>query len=234
MNRGLVFAGGIGLGAAMMYLLDPNRGKRRRALVRDQFAHLAKRTPSIVDTTARDLKNRARGIVAEMRSRLCIDEEVFDDVLVDRVRSKMGRIVSHPGAIQVTAGGGRIALSGTILQNELQPLLSAVKKVKGVIDVKSELESLAEPEQALDLQGSRTRPGERFELAQANWSPAARFLVGAAGGALGVYGLARRDALGLGLGTVGLGLLARGIANVEIANLLPRSEASPEMGVPAS
>src|SRR5712692_6058045 len=68
MNRGLVFAGGVGVGAAMMYLLDPNRGKRRRALVRDQLAHLAKRTPEIVDTTARDLKNRARGMVAEMRS----------------------------------------------------------------------------------------------------------------------------------------------------------------------
>src|SRR5712692_10864806 len=141
MNRGLVFAGGVGVGAAMMYLLDPNRGKRRRALVRDQLAHLAKRTPEIVDTTARDLKNRARGMVAEMRSQLSGDE-VSDEVLVDRVRSKMGRVVSHPGAVHVSAGGGRIALSGRIRQNELEPLLSAVKKVKGVVDVKSKLESI--------------------------------------------------------------------------------------------
>ena len=93
-------------------------------------------------------------------------------------------------------------------------MLSAVRRVKGVVNVKSELEEIP------GLHSGIERLGEKIELAQANWSPAARFLVGAAGGALGVYGLARRDALGFGLGTVGFGLLARGIANVEISNLL--------------
>ena len=34
--------GGIGIGAALMYLLDPDRGRRRRALVRDKAVHFAR------------------------------------------------------------------------------------------------------------------------------------------------------------------------------------------------
>ncbi len=37
MNRQLSLLGGIGLGAALMYMVDPDRGKRRRALVRDKL-----------------------------------------------------------------------------------------------------------------------------------------------------------------------------------------------------
>ena len=46
------------------------------------------------------------------------------------------------------------------------------------------------------LQGGRERQGSRFEFFQDNWSPAARFLAGALGGALAAYGGKRRNALG--------------------------------------
>ena len=36
MNKGVTLIGGVGLGAALMYMLDPDRGKRRRALVQDK------------------------------------------------------------------------------------------------------------------------------------------------------------------------------------------------------
>ena len=38
----LVATGGLGLGAAAMYVMDPAGGRRRRGLVRDRFVHLAK------------------------------------------------------------------------------------------------------------------------------------------------------------------------------------------------
>jgi hypothetical protein len=69
------------------------------------------------------------------------------------------------------------------------------------------------------LQGGRKRRGDRFEFMQENWSPAARFVAGAAGASLAVYGGRRRDALGAGLGAAGLLLLTRGITNTEFKRL---------------
>ena len=37
MNKGVALIGGVGLGAALMYIFDPDRGGRRRALIRDKF-----------------------------------------------------------------------------------------------------------------------------------------------------------------------------------------------------
>ena len=64
-------AGGIGiglaLGAGLMYFLDPERGDRRRALVRDKVVHYGHVVEDSVSSTARDLGNRAKGVVADVR-----------------------------------------------------------------------------------------------------------------------------------------------------------------------
>ena len=36
MSRNLLFLSGLGVGLGLMYLLDPNQGARRRALLRDR------------------------------------------------------------------------------------------------------------------------------------------------------------------------------------------------------
>jgi len=165
------------------------------------------------------VRNRARGLAAEMRS-LVSSEEVSDEKLVARVRSRMGRFVSHPSAIEVRADQGRVTLSGPILAHEVDDLLSNISSVPGVTEIDDQLEVHKQAGDVPGLQGGRPRPGDRFELMQENWSPTARLLVGAAGGALAVYGLSRRDPLSLGLGTIGIGLLARGITNTEMKRLI--------------
>ncbi len=59
---------GLGVGAALMYVLDPERGRRRRALARDKAVSLANKTGDAVSRRSRDLANRARGLAAEARS----------------------------------------------------------------------------------------------------------------------------------------------------------------------
>src|SRR2546423_7524759 len=116
MNRGLTLIGGIGLGAGLMYVLDPDRGRRRRALVRDKVARVINKTRDATGKTLRDTRHRARGLVAGARS-LLKREQVSDEVLIERVRSKMGRVVSHPHSIGVTADRGRVTLRGPILES---------------------------------------------------------------------------------------------------------------------
>ena len=61
---------GAGLGAGLMYLLDPDRGSRRRAIARDKITSAVNRTGQAIGEKSRDLRNRARGIAAETGSLL--------------------------------------------------------------------------------------------------------------------------------------------------------------------
>ena len=78
-----------------------------------------------MDKAARDLGYRTGGLVAEARA-VVRHEAVTDDILVQRVRSRMGRAVSHPHAVEAIAKDGRVTLRGLILAGEVKDLLSAV------------------------------------------------------------------------------------------------------------
>jgi uncharacterized membrane protein len=215
----LAFLGGAGLGAALMYLLDPDRGRRRRKLLGDQVVHLVSQSDTLINTTARDLRNRARGMLAETRARF-EDTDVIDAVLAARVRSRMGWVISHPHAIAVSADHGRVTLSGPILAHEVDDLLKAVAAVRGVRAVEHRLEVHERADDVPGLQGGGARPGKHPEVLQENWAPAPRLLISATGGGLAVYGVRRGDALGGLLAVLGLGLLARGATNIEAKRLL--------------
>lgn len=231
MNKALLFGTGLGLGTAAMFLLDPDRGKRRRALVRDKFALATRKTGECMEVTARDLSNRTRGTIAAIQSRFS-SEQPDDSVLVDRVRSKIGRIVSHPAAIHVTAENGNVTLSGPILAHEVPHLLSSVKWIHGVNDINNNLEVHEAADNHPALQGGRERQGNRFEFLQDNWSPTARLIAGAAGASLAAYGGMRRSALGAGLGAAGLLLTTRAITNTGFSNLA--SQASRQLHIGGS
>src|SRR5205085_11998372 len=155
-----------------------------------------------IGTTSRDLSNRTRGMVSEIAS-LLRGDEASDEVLTSRVRSKLGRAVSHPHAIEVRVRNGHVTLSGPVLASEVDDLLSCISSVRGVEEVENHLEVHERPEGISGLQGGRQRFGDRFELMQSNWSPTARLLTMAAGGALVGYGLKQRDALSESLGALG-------------------------------
>jgi hypothetical protein len=59
--------GALGIGAAVMYFFDPVSGRRRRALLRDQVTHYQNEVTQYAEGTAKDLRNRAQGLVAEAR-----------------------------------------------------------------------------------------------------------------------------------------------------------------------
>ena len=219
MNTGLALGAGLGLGTGLMFLLDPARGKRRRALLRDKVVSAARKTGQGVEVTARDVRNRTQGMISDVQSRFS-SEPVDNRKLFERVRSKLGRVVSHPSAIEVSVQNGRITLSGPILIHEVPAVLACVNRVSGVDEVNNHLEVHDEAGDHPALQGGRERLGNRFEFFQENWSPAARLVAGAAGASLALYGGKRADAVGAGLGAAGLLLLTRGITNTGFKSLV--------------
>jgi hypothetical protein len=158
MNRSsTTFFSGLLVGAGLMYMLDPARGNRRRALVRDQVVHGGRVLEDLgerITGKSQDLRNRAYGAVQEARSRLR-DEHVDGPVLEARVRSEIGRVVANPGSIQVTALDGRVALSGPVLEREMNKLLACVAAVRGVHGVENRLQPHPEPADVPGLQGAR-------------------------------------------------------------------------------
>lgn len=193
---------GLGAGMAAMYFLDPNRGGRRRAIASDKLLSAGKRLPGAARVTAVDLSNRARGVWAEA-TRMFSSDDPSDQVIEARVRSKMGRVISHPHSIHVASHDGNVTLYGVILADEVPALLQSVQAVGGVKSVENRLQPHESAGGIPGLQGGTGRE-ERFEFMQQNWSPAARFGAGA---------------FGLGLSALGATLIARSVTNTNLSRL---------------
>jgi uncharacterized membrane protein len=195
----------LGLGAGLMYWFDPGQGRRRRAVLRDQGIRLGHLERELIGKGARDLSNRALGLAGRVRHPT--PKNVSDEVLADRVRARLGRAVTHPGALEVRASSGHVVLLGPILATERERLIRAVAGVPGVVDVIDRLEPHASADvPALQGDGPRRR-GRRVA-----WSPALRAAAIATGGGLVVAGLlGRRDVRGAIAALGGGALLVRGI-----------------------
>ena len=125
---------GVGLGIGLMYFMDPERGRRRRALVRDKVVHTTRVSTDALGAVCRDLSHRTAGFMS--RARGALRRRLVDDgVLVERVRAKLGRLVSHPHAIDVKATDGYVHLHGPILQSDVSRLIRGVNRVPGVRNV---------------------------------------------------------------------------------------------------
>ncbi|HEX6269895.1 MAG TPA: SRPBCC family protein [Anaerolineales bacterium] len=210
----------IGLGAGLMYFFDPRLGNRRRALVRDKVNSLVNELDDSVDVAMEDMRNRARGVLAEMSAKLT-DQGAPDWILEERVRTNLGRLARHARGVTVQADGGRIYLSGPALREDVDAIVKAASRTRGVHGVENELQVFDSPEDIPALQGSPS-PRRRAvpEWQQQNWSPAMRLLTGAGGSLLTLYGLTRRGLSKPLVSTAGLVITARGLTNMDPRSLL--------------
>jgi len=139
-STGLVaLLAGLGIGAALMYLLDPARGARRRSLIRDKAARASRMTGRELIERAQDAKNRARGQVAQLRGRLAGDDQLDDDQLVARVRAELGHRVDRARSVEIAASNGEVTIRGHVPPDGVDDIVAAVRGVRGVKQVNNEL-----------------------------------------------------------------------------------------------
>lgn len=156
MGHTLTLMNGMVIGAMIMYVFDEHRGAKRRAYARDKLVrtgHLLGRT---INKRSRDLVHRVVGSLAELRSSVRDrNAEIPDDILVYRVRSQLGHVVSHPGLLEVSARDGCVLLRGAVLRNEVGKINKRMTKIRGVRECRLELEPRDNLDQVAGIRGGR-------------------------------------------------------------------------------
>jgi hypothetical protein len=157
-------------GAAAMYYLDPQNGRRRRALVADRADALRHDAARVAAAKGRRAADRARGLMAQLRSSLSRQGPGNDDsVVAGRVRAHLGRVIGYPKAIHTTVEQGCVRVDGHVLERDLHPLLSELKAVPGVRRIYNRLQVHEDAGHDPSLQGSRVAHAKRH-YARPLWS----------------------------------------------------------------
>lgn len=225
MNRSILssastWALGAAIGAAAMYLFDPDRGRPRRAQLQSRAFKAGRHASESLDVGIRDLSHRLSALPHRVGAYFKSNETVDDLRLIERVRSKMGRYVSHPAAIVVSAWNGEVILSGSILEAEHREVLPALRNVAGVRELVDRLTVYQDAAGIPELQGRSPRPGQRMALLQEHWPPGIRVGAAAGAGLLALYGLKHGSFAG-GLAAAGAAaLLTRSMANRPLHQLV--------------
>lgn len=207
---------GIGIGAGLMYYLDPDMGNRRRALLRDSLVRSFHELSDSVDRLLRDSARRLQGVVAETRGKV-FPGDASERQLVERIRARLGHCVSEPSAIDVHADGNRVVLSGRVAAGEVESLKNEVRAVPGVGEVEDHLvvhEGMGGTGSAAEGNGSRGR------APQLQWSPTTRVLAAAIGGKLMLRCLKQPSLFNAALGTLGFGLFTRSVSTTAMRSWL--------------
>jgi hypothetical protein len=130
------FLAGAAVGGALVYLLDPERGHRRRRLLADRAAASARRQSRQAARAIRNAASRTEGGVRRLVHRLRppARKQPDDVTLAHKVESIVFRDPKFPkGRISVNAENGEVFLRGQVDRPELlNDLEEAVRKVPGV------------------------------------------------------------------------------------------------------
>lgn len=130
----------VALGVAAMYFLDPDRGKRRRAMLRDRAASTAKRVGAVTERAERRIVSDAYGVGQKIaHPGLAQDEPPNDATLAQKVMTELFRDQRIPkGRINVNAENGVVQLRGQVEHpEEILELEGRVRRIPGVLDVEN-------------------------------------------------------------------------------------------------
>lgn len=211
--------GGIASAATAAYFLDRENGHERRARFARGAERLARTIAEGAELGVRDGQHRLVGMTKKAWFAFR-HEHLEDRVLVERVRSRMGRIVSQPHKIHVASDDGVVTLWGQASQEEISRLADVIAGMRGVKELRDHVEvreAGPEPPRARDTLR------EARHATRLNWSPWQKLVATVGGTAIAAYGWRRRDKLGFCLSLLGAGLATQGLMKRNVHSLLALS-----------
>lgn len=135
-------------GAVASFLLDPTRGRARRARLADQGAAAARRVVRGGQQAMKQVRSTVDGKIAAARAGRSTQARAIDDAtLTDRVRSIVFRDDAVPkGDLNINVERGIVVLRGEVPDHEARSrLISEVEAIEGVWSVRDLLHLPGEP-----------------------------------------------------------------------------------------
>ena len=129
-----------GLGAALAYFLDPQNGRRRRAMARDRGLAFFRRLGRRSERMGRMAAAEAYGVTQKVTHLREEEKPQPDDVtLARKVETEIFRDPDVPkGQINVNAENGKVVLRGQVERPEMiDDLEDKVRKIQGVQEVEN-------------------------------------------------------------------------------------------------
>ena len=138
MKNGLALLAGLGLGVALMYLVDATRDEQRRRQLQQAWGHLDARNGNTALQSIRTaLRPSALG-VSLLRS--CPGGKVLSDALLSQeVRAVVDKAIRRPHVIEILTDGGQVTLQGSVREEEIDALLHKVSQIPGVSAITNRL-----------------------------------------------------------------------------------------------
>jgi hyperosmotically inducible periplasmic protein len=144
-------------GALAMFCLESLFVRRRRARIGETIASTSRRAVRAGRQAATHVAGQVKGVVATGNLDRVSSREPEDDAqLRERVMARLGHLVSHPGAIEVSVAAGIVRVSGQVLAQELDGLLTQLTHMPGVHKVHNALGVLQDPSGFGEAQSTRT------------------------------------------------------------------------------
>ena len=133
-QRALWLSAGAAIGAAAALLVDPIRGRARRAELEQRGARMAREAAETSREATRDAAQRAAGAVRDAVPEV---ERPDDAVLIERVRAQaIGPSSARNSAVVTTVEDGVVSVRGQVeAERQRDDLLTRVEAVDGVRDV---------------------------------------------------------------------------------------------------
>jgi osmotically-inducible protein OsmY len=126
--------------AAAMYLLDPDRGRSRRAKLTDQAAALARKAEEKTRAQAEYQKGMVKGLAHDLTEPFRPEPDFDDETLRQKVKSEaIGRWEGPTSDVEVDVDNGVVTLKGNVDAEKMDRLIRLVKGVPGVASVNDQL-----------------------------------------------------------------------------------------------
>lgn len=133
----------VGIGAAAaaaMYLLDPERGRSRRAKLSDQATALARRAEEKARAQAEYQKGVVQGLAHDLVEPFRPEPDFDDETLRQKVMSEaIGRWDGPKNEIDVEVDNGVVTLKGSLGAEHVDGLIRLINGVPGVASVNDQL-----------------------------------------------------------------------------------------------